>query len=234
MDDHKNAYLELTVGKIVARDYRKALVFKKHGIDFCCGGKISVAQAAEEAGVPLDTILNELELLDQSGPEIQDFDTWPLDKLVDFILEKHHVYVKTTIVQLTPMLEKVVKVHSGWRPELTEVNDVFYALARELTCHMYKEEEVLFPLIRKRATGEDLTSTSIEHPVKAMEHEHDIAGQLMQKIKDLTENYTPPSGACATYIVVYKVLKEFEMDLHQHIHLENNILFPKAAQLNKT
>lgn len=233
MNEEKNAYLELTVGKIVARDYRKALVFKKHGIDFCCGGKIGVAQAAAEAGVALDTIIGELELLDQAGKEINDFDSWPLDKLIDFILDKHHAYVKTTIEQLTPMLEKVVKVHSGWRPELTEVNDVFYALARELACHLYKEEEVFFPLIRKRATGEDLGSSSIEHPVKAMEHEHDIAGQLMQKIKELTDNYTPPAGACATYIVVYKVLKEFEMDLHQHIHLENNILFPKAALLNR-
>lgn len=233
MNEIQNPYQELTVGKIVARDYRKAMVFKKHNIDFCCGGKISVEEAAQKANVDFERVLAELEAVDQLVENTEDYNQWPLDRLVDHILEKHHEYVKNTMIQLTPMLNKVVMVHGTWRPELHEVSDHFNAVVHELTCHMYKEEEVLFPAIKRLVNGRGNENTfgSVQNPIRAMEHEHDVAGELMKRISVLTDGYALPKGACATYTVVYKVLKEFEDDLHEHIHLENNILFPKAIAL---
>ena len=227
-------YRSLTVGKIVARDYRKAMVFKSHGIDFCCGGGISVESAVEDKDVSLDEIIAELEKVDVLETVEADYESWSTKKLIEHIVYTHHNYVTTTIAQLTPMLAKVEMVHGDWRPELREVNQLYKELSAELTIHMKKEEQILFPAILtldEASSMGDNCFGSVQNPISMMEHEHDIAGELMKKINTLTAGYTLPKGACATYTVVYNVLKEFEADLFTHIHLENNILFPRAIQL---
>ena len=232
----KSDYNALTIGKIVARDYRKAMVFKSFGLDFCCGGNIKLETAAAENNLNLNEVIEALEKVDDSTTDItSDFNSWPLPQLIDHIVDKHHNYVESTITQLMPLVEKVTMVHGDWRPELKEVKELFIALSQELTAHMKKEELILFPAIKKLVAGyESEGSTcfgSVSNPINMMEHEHDIAGDLMKKINLLTDGYTLPKGACATYTVVYKVLNEFEEDLFRHIHLENNILFPKAIEL---
>lgn len=230
-------YTKLTVGKIVAKDYRKAMVFKSHGVDFCCGGGISIESAIEDKDVSLNTIIEELEKIDLLETVEADYENWPTKRLVEHIIEAHHRYVERTIAQLTPMLAKVEMVHGEWRPELTEINRLYLELSQELLMHMKKEEQILFPAI---LTLDDACATgancfgSVQNPITMMEHEHDIAGDLMKKINELTDGYTLPKGACATYTVVYSVLKEFEADLFTHIHLENNILFPRAIKLEKS
>ncbi len=229
----KNDYLKLTVGKIVARDYRKAMVFRSNGIDFCCGGNISVEQACNEAGVDLAGVLEQLYILDEAPSDLPDFNELPLDQLIAFIVNKHHKYTNETLTELEPLVSKVAMVHGGWRPELIEIKEIFGKLKDELLSHMQKEEMILFPAIISLSRDDDSTfsGSSIEHPISRMEMEHDIAGDFMKQIRDLTNGFELPKGACATYTVVYKVLKEFEADLHHHIHLENNILFPKAMKL---
>lgn len=229
-------YENMTIGKIVAKDYRKAMVFKAHGIDFCCGGGISLLQAANEHKVSLDQLLAELKKIDAIEELDVNYNEWETEKLINHIVDKHHVYVANTIEQLSPLLNKVEMVHGGWRPELVEVNRLFREVANELIPHMHKEERILFPAILEMANGNISAGQrfgSVQNPINMMEHEHDIAGDLMRKIAELTDDYTLPKGACATYTVVYKVLNEFEQDLHTHIHLENNILFPRAIEMEQ-
>lgn len=231
-------YSDLTVGKIVARDYRKAKVFKSYGIDFCCGGNIKLKDVVNEYEVNVEELseaLHEIDLI--SNDTTVDYNEWPTNKLVDHIIDKHHKYVSETITQLTPMLTKVEMVHGTWRPELTEIKELFTNLSAELTAHMQKEETILFPAIKELARGAENESKTcfgtVRNPISMMEHEHDIAGDLMKSIHTLTDGYTLPKGACATYTVVYKTLNEFESDLFEHIHLENNILFPRAIKLEE-
>lgn len=223
-------YADLSVGKIVARDYRKALVFKAHGIDFCCGGKISLKEAADNVGVSSEQLISELEKLDHQGSVDEDFESMEITKLVDYIIDNHHEYTRKLIDQLTPMLDKVVSVHGGWRPELLEIRDTFKALSDELIMHMMKEEMVLFPGILTMVETNEING-QLRFPIQRMEFEHDEAGELLRKMRELSNDYTLPVGACATYTVVYNLLNEFEEDLHRHIHLENNVLFSKVMNL---
>lgn len=226
-------YASINVGKIVAKDFRKALVFKSYGLDFCCGGAIKLKDAASENKLNLDEIIVQLEEIDNSTEVDQDYNSWDLPRLIEHINKKHHTYVRNTAEQLQPMLNKVEMVHGGAHPELIEVNRLFKEITAELIPHMMKEENILFPAINEIVNKEDVTGCfgSVQNPINAMSHEHDIAGDLMKEIHRLTDGYTLPKGACATYTVVYKTLKEFEDDLFTHIHLENNILFPKAVEL---
>jgi len=225
-------YADMTIGKIVARDFRKAMVFKAHGIDFCCGGAIALKSALEEKNIDLDSILMELKAIDRTQVLDVDYENWSSERLIDHILDKHHGYVRRIVEQLTPMLAKVEMVHGGWRPELVEINRLYTALSQELLQHMRKEEEILFPAIRTLGETKNAFG-SIAQPISMMEHEHDSAGDFMKRIHELTDGYTLPKGACATYTVVYKTLNEFEEDLFTHIHLENNILFPRAMKLEE-
>lgn len=229
-------YSEMTIGKIVAKDYRKAMVFKAHGLDFCCGGNIPLKQATDENKLDIQQILSQLEAIDASENTSEDYENWSTEKLVNHIIDKHHAYVSNTILQLTPMINKVEMVHGEWRPELVEVNSLYSELCAELTMHMRKEETILFPAIldmSKKMESEGSCFGSVKNPISMMEHEHDIAGDLMKQIHALTDGYTLPKGACATYTVVYKTLQEFEEDLFVHIHLENNILFPRAIKMEE-
>ena len=229
-----------TVGKMVAEDYRKAEVFKKHGIDFCCGGNIPLAQACKEKNADIALVQEQLDEIDnrQTPPE-EDFDAWELDMLVDHIVGVHHVFVKQANKTIKEFVNRVKMVHGMNKPNVSEISDRFDALADELDLHMYKEETILFPYIKElvaaKKAGTSLSSPfgSVENPISMMLAEHDNAGNELEQIQNLTENYSPPKGACATHKVSYSQLKEYADDLMRHIHLENNVLFPKAIELEK-
>ena len=233
--DQSRVYTNMTIGDIVAEDYRKAKVFKHYGIDFCCGGGKTLHHVAEQKSLDLTTIISSLEAIDhlKINDTTQEYNSWGLEKLIDHIIDQHHAYTRETIDQILPLIAKVSKVHGEWRPELNKINQHFIELANELTMHMMKEENVLFPYILKLTNREKVPSMfgSVQNPIRNMELEHDLAGDLIQKIESLSNQYKIPEGACNSYTVVYKLLKEFQDDLTQHIHLENNILFPKAIQI---
>ncbi|MCB9223138.1 MAG: iron-sulfur cluster repair di-iron protein [Crocinitomicaceae bacterium] len=229
-----------TVGKMVAEDYRKAEVFKRHGIDFCCGGNISLEQACSEKNADLEMVRLELEEIDnRQDPPEHDFESWELDELVDHIVGVHHVYVKRATPFIKESVNRVKMVHGMHKPNVSEISDRFDALADELKIHMYKEENVLFPFIKQmvaaKRSGEPLSVPfgTVQNPISMMLHEHDSAGGELAVIQELTEDYTPPKGACGTHRVSYGQLNEFADDLMRHIHLENNILFPKTIALEK-
>ena len=234
-----NNTLDKTVGELVAEDYRTAQVFKNHKIDFCCKGNRTLPEVVANNGIKLQSILEELQAVKNSKKSDQpDFKTWPLDLLIDYIEKKHHRYVEHQIPVLKQYLSKLCKVHGTQHPELHQISEHFHTSASELSMHMKKEELVLFPWIRKMLNGYPGPSTrtkapseTVRTPIKVMMEEHDNEGERFRKIAALSQNYTPPSDACNTYRVTFALLKEFEDDLHRHIHLENNILFPKAEVL---
>ncbi|MCK6692755.1 MAG: iron-sulfur cluster repair di-iron protein [Thermoanaerobaculia bacterium] len=228
-----------TIGELVAADYRKAEVFRKFGLDFCCGGKKSVEQACREKGLDVHALKKELADLDnQGGEKGQDFDQWALDTLADYIVDTHHRYVNESTPILYELTQKVARVHGDRHPELIDIADHFDAVAQELRMHMHKEERILFPYIKAMAEAERegrplprAPFGPVQNPIRMMEAEHESAGGDMAAIQTLSGNYTPPADACTSYRVLFAKLQEFEQDLHQHIHLENNILFPKAVAL---
>lgn len=221
------------VGLLVADNYRFADVFKKYGIDFCCGGGITVEEACRRKGLDHTSVVEELEAAIAEKREGADFNKWQLDYLIDHIVNIHHEYVRENIPLLIAYSDKVAAVHGDAHPETIEINRKVHDLYKELMPHMEKEEVVLFPFIKRLlANGADSGAPfgTIENPIKAMMADHDAAGDIMQSISELSADFTPPAGACTTYRVLYLKLLEFQNDLHQHIHLENNILFPKAVQ----
>lgn len=230
---------EPTIGELVAKDFRKAEIFKKYNLDFCCGGKKTIAQACNDKKVDIMEIENELNKIDsQDAQTSHKFDEWELDFLVDYILNTHHKYVKNAIPILLDYTSKVAKVHGKEHPEVIAIADKFYVAAEELNGHMCKEEQILFPYIKQLVSANSNKSTipgsvfeTIKNPINMMEHEHDVVGDIFKTIRELSNNYTPPEDGCTTYKVSFLKLKEFEEDLHQHIHLENNILFPKSIKL---
>ncbi len=229
------------IGELVARDYRTASVFKKYNIDFCCQGDRSIKEACEMKKVNPESVVNELEsILTSNEAKATDFQSWPLDLLADYIEKKHHRYVEMKTKEITPYLEKIVQVHGGWHPELAEIENLFKACAQELAAHMKKEELMLFPVIRKmvkvKNEGGSFTTPptgTVENRINMMTQDHEIEGERFRRIDELSHHYTPPEDGCNTYKVTFALLNEFEQDLHLHIHLENNILFPKAIKLEK-
>ncbi|OJV36787.1 MAG: iron-sulfur cluster repair di-iron protein [Bacteroidia bacterium 43-41] len=232
---------ESIIGKIVAENYKAASVFKSYNIDFCCNGNRSIAAASKEKNIDENLILQQLsEVLDKKGDSEIDFKSWSIDLLADYIEKKHHRYVREKTAEITPYLAKIADVHGDRHPELYEIKELFAQSAADLSAHMIKEENILFPLIRemvdKKARGEKLTRPpfgSIENPIKAMQIEHDNEGVRFRRISELSNNYETPQDGCNTYRVTLNLLKEFENDLHRHIHLENNILFPAAIEFER-
>lgn len=228
---------ENIVGEVVAKDYRTASVFKAHHIDFCCKGNRSINDVCEKNNVNADTLIKELNQATQlSGKGVPDFNSWDMDLLADYIEKKHHRYVEKRSAELKPFLNKVARVHGERHPELIEIEALFLASVDELMSHMKKEEMVLFPYIRKMATDDNTQRPAfgmIQNPINMMMQEHEIEGDRFRRIAELSDDYTPPQDACATYQVAFSMLKEFEDDLHTHIHLENNILFPRAIEAEK-
>ena len=230
-----------TIGEYVAKDFRTAAVFSKYGIDFCCKGNRTIDEACEKKDVDTNTIMDEINtVLATKNDNSIDFKSWPFDLLADYIEKTHHRYVEEKTNVILPFLAKLCKVHGASHPELFEINQLFIGCAGELAQHMKKEELILFPFIKKMVKA-SLTDElieqphfgTVENPIAMMMHEHDAEGERFRKIALLTNDYTPPADACNTYRVTFAMLAEFEEDLHKHIHLENNILFPAAAVLEK-
>ena len=230
-----------TIGELVAKDYRKAEIFKKYGLDFCCGGKKSVARACQEQGISPVQVEQELNALTETPvARAQNFAAWDLSFLADYIENTHHTYVREALPALTEYTTKIARVHGEKHPELIEIARHFAAIAGELNAHMPKEERILFPYIRRinEANKASLTVVtpgfgSIQNPINMMEMEHEAAGNSLEAIRELSDNYTVPADGCTTYRLAFAKLQEFESDLFQHIHLENNILFPKAIALEQ-
>ncbi len=231
---------ENSVGSFVAENYRAAGVFQKYNIDFCCRGGISVAEASSMNNLDADLLLKELkEVLTNEDNDSPDFRSWPLDKLADYIVETHHFYIAKTVPVLQKYLDKICEVHGDRHQELFEIRDHFNNAAANLAAHTKKEETVLFPYIHKlmQINNNQITDNneqgfwSVQNPVRVMMMEHDAEGERFRRISLLSNGYTAPEDACRTYQVTYALLNEFESDLHRHIHLENNILFPGAINL---
>lgn len=230
-----------TIGSFVAEDFRTAAVFSKYRIDFCCKGNRTVTEVCEKQNIDADDLLeNVLQVVQSENSGSIDFNSWPLDLLADYIEKTHHRYVEEKMNVLLPFLDKLCKVHGANHPELFKINELFVGCAGELSQHMKKEELILFPFVKRMLKTKEsdgiLSQPSfgtVTNPIAMMMHEHDNEGERFREIAELTNNYTPPADACTTYKVTFAMLKEFEADLHKHIHLENNILFPKAVTLEK-
>lgn len=229
-----------TVAQVVAENIKTAHVFKKHGIDFCCGGNIGIKEVCQKKQLDYNELENELLNVDEVIARANDYNRWELDFLVDYIVNTHHAYVQESMPIMLQYANKVAKVHGEHAPEVVKINQLVEAVVEELTQHMQKEEQVLFPLVKEMvATMKNGTKAatfhcgSVNNPIRVMVIEHENAGDTLKKIAELSNSYTPPEWACNTFKALYALLEEFEQDLHQHIHLENNILFPKAAKMEE-
>lgn len=228
------------IGEIVADDFRTAAVFKKHGLDFCCRGGRTVDDACAQKGINSAEVFADLENLPSKNESEIDFKSWPLDLLADYVEKTHHRYVEEKTPLILAFLDKLCKVHGKNHPELFEVKELFTESAQDLGAHLKKEELILFPfiknLVKARIKGEEMPQApfgTVENPINMMKHEHTAEGERLRRIAEITSEYTPPQDACQTYRVAFAMLEDFENDLHKHIHLENNILFPKAIELEK-
>lgn len=229
------------IGEIVAKDVRAAIVFESVGIDYCCNGNRTIAQACLDKSLDPQPVIDKLlEIDSKSSPlsDKDDYNTWSLDQLVDHIEQRHHKYVVREIPLLIQRLDRVCQVHGSRHPELLEINELFSVSAKEFLQHMQKEESMLFPYIKNLVATSDKNEHvtkpsfgSVSAPIAMMMEEHSSEGERFEAIANLTDDYTPPADACTTYRVTFETLKAFEQDLHIHIHLENNILFPKAIEL---
>ncbi|MFP5234512.1 MAG: iron-sulfur cluster repair di-iron protein [Acidobacteriota bacterium] len=231
-----------TVRDIAIENPAAVRVFEKYGIEYCCGGKVPLSEACAARGVSVDEVIASLE--EVSAPLVPGEKNWakePLADLAAYIVGKHHAYVNREMPRLNELAAKVVRRHGDTRAELPAIQAMVAELAEEMSAHQGKEEVVLFPYIGKLeqfAGGQGPMPRncfgSITHPIEMMTKDHDLAGELMAEIRKLSHGYTVPEGACPTFRAFYTGLQEFEQDLHRHIALENNILFPRAIALEKS
>lgn len=236
-----NIQEKTTIGDFVAQDFRTAAIFSKYGIDFCCKGQRTIEEVCTKKDINEANLLNELNVvLATKNDSGIDFNSWPLDLLIDYIEKTHHSFVEEKTPVLIQFLDKLCNVHGSNHPELFEINELFKGSAGELSPHMKKEELILFPFIKEMINATKSHGSigqphfgTVKNPITAMMNEHDAEGERFRTIASLTNNYTPPEDACNTYRVTFAMLEEFEKDLHKHIHLESNILFPKAKALEK-
>lgn len=235
-----DAQYNISVADMVTKNIKTADVFKKHGIDFCCGGGVSIAKACEKNKVDQASLERELNSILNTKIDTADYNSWDILKLVNHIEATHHSYTREAIPLVIAYSDKVANVHGGHYKEQIEINNLFHELADELGPHLSKEENVLFPYIRQLAEArEKKTSLSAPHfgtvknPISVMRNEHDTAGDLLAQIREKSNNFRLPLDACNTFRALYHKLREFENDLHLHVHLENNLMFPKALLLEK-
>ncbi len=230
-------FKEKTVAELVSENIKTAHVFKKYGIDFCCGGGKTIEEACKKNKVEITKLQHELiQTMNSTTPSVN-YNLWSLDFLCEYIEQTHHKYIHESIPIIEAYVTKVAKVHGDAAPETIEIKRLFGEVVAELIPHMQKEELVLFPYIRKivRSKKEGFAAPNpsfgtIKNPINMMTNEHDIAGRLLKEINILSSHYHAPEWACNTFKALYAKLEEFENDLHIHIHLENNILFPKAIE----
>ncbi|MFQ5790463.1 MAG: iron-sulfur cluster repair di-iron protein [Acidobacteriota bacterium] len=227
-----------TVGDIVARVPTLSRVFEQAGIDYCCGGKKTLQEACREKRLDPQGFLGRLEGAQSLGDEevVVDAAAMPLAELADHIEQTHHAYLRSELPRLNAMTEKVASVHGDKEPRLGELRNAFLALAQELSSHMMKEEQILFPMVRQLDASEAAPMFhcgSLANPIRQMEMEHDHAGSALERQRELTDGYQPPEWACNTYRAMLDALAHLERDLHQHIHKENNVLFPRALEMER-
>jgi regulator of cell morphogenesis and NO signaling len=227
-----------TVGDIVRENTQAALVFESYGIDYCCGGKIPLAEACAHRGLDADAVLSEVANLPRNGSP--DVTAWSVEFLIDYIVNTHHQYVRTMLQPISEHAAKVAYRHGASHPETVEVEGIFRAIRAELESHMVKEEQILFPYIKRLASIErgDMPNTggglgSVMGPISVMEAEHENVGRAYERIHALTNGLEIPPDACTTFTLLYNELREFEQDLHMHIHLENNVLHPRAIAMEE-
>ena len=228
-----------TVGDLVAEEYRRAPIFKKYDIDFCCGGNKTLKQACDDRGISCAEIASALGAANAPmRTRSEDMRTWPPDFLADYIERVHHSYVRENLPLLSEFTQLVASAHGQDHPEVIKIAEIFEEVAAELEEHMESEEGDLFPYVRSLSLAQKGGSSpktpiggSISDSIEALLAEHEHAGALMHEIRRLSGDFAPPKDACSTYRTSYAKLEEFEDDLHRHVHLENNILFPKAAAL---
>ncbi len=236
-----NLTQETKLKDVVLRHPATAAVLEKAGLDYCCGGKETVGEACLHAGMPAEELLARLrEAAAEAAPEARNWTGVPLGDLTRYIREKHHAYVRAALPRIQEHLRKVWEEHGERHPELARIQELFDSLGRELTQHMQKEEIILFPYVEKLAaaaeTGARLEAPffgAVQNPVSAMLREHDSAGELIKEIHRLSSGYVSPADGCATYELAYRELAEFDHDLRQHVHLENNVLFPRAVEMEQ-
>ena len=236
-----NATPETTIRDIVATDFRTAAVFQRFGLDFCCNGYRTIEQGCRDAGADEGTVLRELDaILSAPAGASPRFTEWEPPALVSYIVANHHGYVRKALPLLLEHTRKIADVHGERHSELLHIARLFERVADEMVDHMAKEERILFPFVVAMADAEANHTAlprppfgTVENPIRMMEHEHQFVGDAMAEIRLLTEAYTPPEDACATYRVCMQELEAFETDLHMHVHLENNVLFPKALDMER-
>lgn len=230
-----NEISQISIGEIVTKDFRAASIFKEAGIDFCCGGKKSLGEACLEKNIDPAKIEIELEkLAELPANHAHNFKDWDLGFLCDYIVNTHHKYVIKTMPELVFYTQKIADVHGANHPELIAVAQSFAQISNELQHHMEKEEEVLFPSIKEFIqTKSHAIKATILSEITRMREEHEFAGGEMDRINVMTNGYHLPADACTTYQLTFKLMQEFEDDLHVHVHLENNILYPKAVKLTE-
>ncbi len=222
--------LNKTLGQIVTEDHRTASLMAKYKLDFCCKGKRTLENACQEQEIAVDELVGELIALTRNQDTTISFEKMSNSQLIDHILLKHHLFVKTESPQLLYFLQKIAGKHGERHPELIRLYEAFAMLKLELEQHMQKEEMILFPRLKEmeKEGSNRIHDNFLAAPIQVMEEEHESAGALMAEIRSLTNDYTAPDDACTTYLIAFQGLEAYEKDLHQHVHLENNILFPRA------
>jgi len=227
-----------TVGQIVAENLALAQVFERHQIDYCCRGHRTLAEACADSGTPLETIEAELAATVPESTAV-DWTTERLTNLIRHIVDRHHTYLQRTLPSVDGKLSKLIEAHAeSHGAMLSQLHGVFARLRAELEAHMQKEELILFPAIVRLEDAADrgdppppAPGGTVNNPIRMMVHEHDDAAAALRSLRSLSDNYCPPEDACTTFRALYAQLQEMEVDLHSHIHLENSILFVRAAEL---
>ena len=228
-------YTEATVGQLVTERPRRSKVFENYGIDYCCGGKKPLQEACNEKQIDLGEVIKDLEKIDRQPRDSSEVD-WTqksMTELADHIEVTHHAYLREALPRISALSEKVARAHAPRHPEVVDVKQTFEGLRQELESHMMKEEQILFPMLRQldqASAAPSFHCGSVRNPISVMEHEHDTAGNALARLHELTRGYTPPDDACGTFRAMLDALAELETDLHEHIHKENEILFPRGAE----
>lgn len=219
-----------TIGRLVAEVPVRARVFEKLGIDYCCGGHRPLDEVAAERGLDLEQLVREVEAVEQGAGSGERWLDASDEALIEHLLATHHAYLREELPALQQLVHKVVRVHGETHRELRAVQEVYDALAEELDSHLMKEEQVLFPMIRRLASGDAYAGMhcgGIENPLRVMRMEHEDAGAALEQLRQLTQDYAVPEGACNSYRAMLARLEQLERDTHEHVHKEENILFPR-------
>ncbi len=232
---------DMTVRDVAMELPQSTRLFEKLKIDYCCGGNKPLAEACASAGLDVDNVIALLAQTTQSNPNDDNaaaFQNLSVTELITHILETHHVFTKSEMDRLQSLADKVLSAHGGNHPELIHLDELLTRLCADLKPHMFKEEQVLFPYIVAMANAVDQNRAApfapfgtVNNPIRMMMREHDTAGEILRELRAVTSDYKVPGDACISYQTLYQALEDFEKDLHQHIHLENNILFPKALEM---